>query len=876
MKAPNIPPPKRIKNIIIYIFSALLLLTATISIHSANNRAETVITKSWRKSYDILVTAPDTLNLISPGLDLSGLRLIDPNFAAQTLPKISNTDYEKIKNISEVEVAAPVGFVGRMTNTVPYPTLVIDNLDLTKQKEFNFEITWQISTTINEKSHTLLQRNNTLKIDTSNWNGEYGFAGNVGIKVTKDISPSDRYLLPGLVNIAANKSGEPVFLINWGIGPNLATSIVAISPEEELKLLKGKGSFLKELIRFEEMNYENDGIIAEDIIGKNDVVTEKNQDLSKFSGSLPGNRAAIFGAFGLRNPFFGYVQIQDTLPEVILNINIHESINDNQKIHSFSSEYSFTKNIGAFLNGSIVIPINEEKNKDTQELYIVNESFQFTTLEPVEFIKSKNIESKYPVFQFKNKETLHPFYIQDKSSLVNENDLNLVGTEQSSRITSPLNLYFGTKTRPGYAPFEVTKFKAVDNFDPLLGIYTNHLLKETKNTESFSSSFHGTSTFTQIPNAIISLDSAEKLLNSSVISAIRVKVKNISSANMDEGLYKIEKVANQIRDIGLTATIVAGASSEIVCFKVNASQTSANDNYTLDNKSCGEYPVLGAASWTGKITSSSIKLLGTFIFVIAISSIFLININSRSEHTRDHSLLESLGWNYKNRILWIIKKDFPGIITFLVIWAVGIFFLQQQLTIFYMCIPLILVFSIVVSLYSRPQKIDKSTKLGTRILIFSLLLSEFIFLSITLTISAIFSGHVAWFIELITVTHLGKTLLNILIPMSISLFALLIIVFTMLFVFSQRIYSISKARINFQYWILGKKIRTITCKMILTRFLVGVSSVFLTSILIKNQTLFSINKTTSINWIYVLAAIWIIAQSYQIVKLKKVTKVQIT
>ncbi|RRD46141.1 hypothetical protein, partial [Arachnia propionica] len=62
---------------------------------------------------------------LSPGGDAQGLPLLDPNFANVTTPTMSLDKLEQINGMNDVEIAAPIGFLGSTGDVMNWPLFFI-------------------------------------------------------------------------------------------------------------------------------------------------------------------------------------------------------------------------------------------------------------------------------------------------------------------------------------------------------------------------------------------------------------------------------------------------------------------------------------------------------------------------------------------------------------------------------------------------------------------------------------------------------------------------------------------------------------------------------------------------------------------------------
>ena len=103
--------PKPLLKVIQLIGLLLVSLSLTLFLNLSRFSNESVtqdLQDSWRTSYDILVR-PENANAF---LDVSGQRLIEPNFLSGQPGGITRAQYETIQAIEGVEVAAPIAMIG--------------------------------------------------------------------------------------------------------------------------------------------------------------------------------------------------------------------------------------------------------------------------------------------------------------------------------------------------------------------------------------------------------------------------------------------------------------------------------------------------------------------------------------------------------------------------------------------------------------------------------------------------------------------------------------------------------------------------------------------------------------------------------------------
>lgn len=73
--------------------------------------------KRWSASYDIVVRPSDTHSITEDE------GLLEPNYLSGIAGGISLEQYEKLKQIDDIDVAAPISMIGYMTCTVSFKEL---------------------------------------------------------------------------------------------------------------------------------------------------------------------------------------------------------------------------------------------------------------------------------------------------------------------------------------------------------------------------------------------------------------------------------------------------------------------------------------------------------------------------------------------------------------------------------------------------------------------------------------------------------------------------------------------------------------------------------------------------------------------------------
>src|SRR5699024_748814 len=118
-----------------------------------------------------LVTHEDGFERITPGRDANGFSLVDNNYAAQTSRVIGFDQLEQIDAIESVELAAPVAFIGRLSNIPTWIYFSREKHNFEEEPIQDYEISWKVE----DDNGVIFERTNNLRIDASRWTGEDGW-----------------------------------------------------------------------------------------------------------------------------------------------------------------------------------------------------------------------------------------------------------------------------------------------------------------------------------------------------------------------------------------------------------------------------------------------------------------------------------------------------------------------------------------------------------------------------------------------------------------------------------------------------------------------------------------------------------------------------
>lgn len=180
-------------------------------------------------------------------------------------------------------------------------------------------------------------------------------------------------------------------------------------------------------------------------------------------------------------------------------------------------------------------------------------------------------------------------------------------------------------------------------------------------------SFSGLGLNTSGAFAIADLQNAQYLHMTDPVSSIRVRVAGIEGYTAD-AQAKILDVASRIRDLGLTATIVAGSSLETVPVALEPPAGTAGDEAHLVVTQ--EYSRLGAAAMASAGVSGTSLALLVMSMLAATALLLFTQLSSIASRRADAAVLRQVGWTRRRIRVWFLSEEAVATLLLLGIGAV--------------------------------------------------------------------------------------------------------------------------------------------------------------------------------------------------------------
>lgn len=651
--------------------------TGILSLRQTQVNVSENIEKYSRDVYDILVRPKRSKNLTE---ELNGNKLIEPNYLAEGKGGISIEDWEKIKSIPDVEVAAPIASMGFFNNSTDG-----FKLDIPKNRAVRLNI--------NFKTY---DGNHEYPVSTKDKEDGKGY-----IVIIPDIEEPEAmpYVSSPTSNIGYIESpvSDDTIWMEWGIPP-IYNFLVGVDMESESKLtgvkLEGERYFSLEPLKEQPQeggqyySYEipvliNSGVKIpmkveiqreklEEIPDELNKLVSESNELETQIMELHKKREEITKKMDeSNNPEDKKIMSYEIgkLEDKIEDLNVYRRSDLGQKIEKKIAESNFkvadkknisvdlSKYLKAFQTTGIIFYPDGNVETTNQGLSKIAPALEYYTTEGIEY----EAESKKDQLVL----TPQPAGIKDGQIQYNrlEKKGKVLNTNPEEYIAQGNTIF---KLIPmGSADF--TGYKGNDLVRSPLGIYGSEKLsigrKEVYPTTTLGTFLlHSAQGFT-------TLEAAKLLKGDKPIDAIRARVAGVKSYN-EAGKSKIERVAEEIvQKTGFHVDIVAGSSPRNV--RVNFSDYKGIPGM-------GE----GITSWINLNTSTMVEerfnllVFTVSIFFIIISLIFLYNRTQVYiwHRRREIEVLEGEGWS-NNRISSMISCEtvFVWLLSMIAAVIIGIF-----------------------------------------------------------------------------------------------------------------------------------------------------------------------------------------------------------
>ncbi|WP_062351830.1 ABC transporter permease [Bacillus kwashiorkori] len=577
-------------------------------------QVENELQKRWRTSYDIVVRPDGTRS--TPEKD----GLLDPNFLSGIAGGISLEQYEQIKAINDIEVAAPISMIGYVLYSINLEQLQLDEgiYRMVKEEVSNNGVHEHV---ISETSYHP-SGNKEIMMDKFRENPEY-FIGFPYEHVTAyrtvllaAIDPEQEAKLVGL-DQAIIPQGEGRYFSQDDYSENILLSDESVEPKVFLStfpIILSNHSYTDQQVNyiFEKLDLPFEQDQASETL---QMVEEKGGE--KYLNTLKGTVVKKFS--------FSDKQIHSALINSIAGYNV-ETGEPNTSNHLERLENRLFSQPQVIRYQERLSPFPERWPNAYEVKTFPIEGTSLHT-----FRVNSDENRKYV------SENIRPYWIgfYDPSKLAIQKDPN---------NELPLETY-----RPAEAALVLDKENRPVN--------PQKMLQPTNINDSFIST---------PPSMLTTLEAAEMLLGDKPISAIRVKVLGVDKMS-EANQQKLEKIAAEIEEkTGLITDITLGTSPQDTLIHVPA----INNEEALG---WIQQPWIKIGSSIALLQETQVGFGGLVISVIIVALLYVsaTSLVSLLARRKEFAVLLAIGWRPKQiSKLLLMESMLLGFLAMLISWAI--------------------------------------------------------------------------------------------------------------------------------------------------------------------------------------------------------------
>lgn len=676
----------RVRGLAVLGTVALGLVASSSLVSGVEDAALDRVAADWAGSYDILVLPGDGGAAAATDLtDASGLALVDPNFANVTSTTIDDALVEEVRSVEGVGLAAPVGFLGRTDSEMEWPMVHVPESVLHEQPLMSLRL---VATTVLDDGlgeHVAQHTDYTFLIDAREFtqSGDLQGVETVG---SRQFDGGDR-VVDGVVSLSL----LPL--------PAASSTVFAVDPVAEMALLGEDADFLEPLARFDAALEEHEGSLTvseyEDL-PSDDAVRGLVEELPEQAVQA----GLVHGMYGFDNPIAPFVRASDSLPPHELTVEFFEGepppaataaelaqLDDESFTPMGETVQDLTDLRVPFAGTSIAVPWPGEDAGPPN--YFPNAP-GVSSIAPLSLAESDRrapsphrpaveTERTYVLNASRDQQVPHQHLgtgvalgqtsayrettEQDRPRIGLRYDVLEDGSESDGAVPIEVGQYTAgsvvpTADEPGYVP--------VGAYDPALAeVADNPLTDEEGDRVSLAPTLTGLGVSAQPAGAITTMAGAEAFGMPEPTTAIRVRVEGVEEYSA-ESLARVEEVARQIEDLGLTAHMVAGASPQDVQVYVPDYAFGTSDPEGMQEVAdLGwvdlSFTTLGAGPAAHDALGSSSSTLAVVTIAVLVGAASVAIIAAHPARVADSRVLRRNGFTTGWRATWFASGYAPGL-----------------------------------------------------------------------------------------------------------------------------------------------------------------------------------------------------------------------
>jgi hypothetical protein len=640
-------------------FAAAVAIASSSVTTAAQVRLAAEVDAHWRGQYDILVRPPDSR------LDLASTNgLVEPNFLGFTgHGGITLREVDAIRAIPDVEVAAPIAYIGLLTADAPAPTVVTSALPSTPTL---YRATVTVTTSDGLSPRIVAKTSFRALLAAT--------GGEAGPLVAVD-TPNEDY------GILGDAGGNQLVEMSTGsFLPPLSSSVIAVDPASERKLLGEAGAFLQPLIDLSRDGPYTAGTLdpAAVLSGSDAAVTigamARGSEVARsrpvypvlVSSDLYSSLSATLSVVQLGSPIDGMPHTLDQAP----------SVDEAAKLAGPGTKTigTTTVDLGPRLRPlrandlSIAWPGTRWEPGGT--VYQTATTFDPLIAARPQYEKvAPALRPGTPAFR------IDPVGVVGAGGGLSDGDSSTTGEREQAyrswtRIDAPVTDGF-VPTLEGDRPFILAPVGEYDlralqfprdrlSYAPL-GAYdppNTSLIADPSGTpvpvQVMTPTVNPAGLIEVPPLAISDLSAAKGLRGATPIDAVRVRVAGLTGYTHDE-IAKVERVASAIAALGLDVDIVAGSSPQPVDVYVPAYLTSQSPPGDLGWVEQHWTTLSAATRVVEAVSATSQWLLVLTLFTVTVM-ILGVHAVEGTARAREAGVLAAFGWRRPRILRWFVAE----------------------------------------------------------------------------------------------------------------------------------------------------------------------------------------------------------------------------
>jgi hypothetical protein len=653
--------------------AAAVAIAAGAVADAAHVQVASQVDAHWRGAYDILVRPHDS----HLGLEKTA-GVVEPNFLGFTgTGGITLDQLAAIRGLADVELAAPVAFIGYITTTAAAPTIHITTWP-SKLTLYQADLT--VATSDGLSQRVLYRQQVRVLLGPPTTTGgpplalsDYG-NGNVGSY------PDGTY--------AVDFYGDRML-------PGITSPVLAVDPVAEQRLIGQAGASLSPLV---------------DLAGQDSTAKTFNQAiLPREFGQIGMDLARLADKPSTSNrPVFPILVASQIGSPLTLNLDVSRVGSAIGGALDTAGAPGDVLDQATSLAGSGTTPVGKTNADVTKELRpfvpamlvvgwpgsnTLEPSGQFKR--PTEFRPALSGRPTYEGATAPGNRSGLAFQIEPAgiadvggaSGIGSSATTVATGTEQTYRTLDPVDnpllkdfisaadydtpfvfAPVGTFDMAALTPpADPLTYVPLGAYDPPDTVYVADPAGKPVTPQAMTPTLNPTGLLQVPPLAIADLGAAVAFRGSAPIDAIRVRVAGLTGFD-EEAKAKVERVASKIAAMGLDVDIVAGSSPQAVSVYVPAYDTSVKPPADLGWVE-QHWTTLGAATRVVQglgDTNSALLGLATLALLIVIAGLEVLFAATRR---REAAVLAAVGWSRAARVRWQVSEALTAGI---VVTAVGL------------------------------------------------------------------------------------------------------------------------------------------------------------------------------------------------------------